>query len=408
MASASRWRSDGPTTPTPSARGRGGVRNASRGGRGRGRDASTSNNSKSSNFLSVPQHAPAPQTPRSTPSPDLLAVPPRTPSRMPMTPNSSPGRRMDLVASVSRSGGIERDGDDLKDWDMQEAYREYIQGKLDAFWKKYPHKEDEGANETRQRIESQENLLILFRKLREGIIASKRSDKFSDDVYSTSLYLSVLFDSARHISAVVPIVISYLSTTPASVSSPEALTLICLLQHLVTSYPSQTAFHTALQAVPLTCFPFDCPERRWVNQLARYLRAGNYTKADQLSGVSFLKLPMAMSDPLAKKAVVHLVEALRVKARETAWRTIRTVYREISISASSQTDSSSDTKAWLLHSLLLRSPKVDEDVSGLEESLQQLNLSSDALDRWLESEQSKGNVAKKEGVEGRWILVRPR
>ncbi|EAU86223.2 hypothetical protein CC1G_03434 [Coprinopsis cinerea okayama7 len=67
--------------------------------------------------------------------------------------------RMELMASVSRSSGLERDGDDLKNYNIQQEYREFIQGKLDGFSKRYPL---EIRSADKQRIEAQENLLILF------------------------------------------------------------------------------------------------------------------------------------------------------------------------------------------------------------------------------------------------------
>ncbi|KAF7299720.1 hypothetical protein HMN09_00977800 [Mycena chlorophos] len=370
MASASRWRSDYPATPTPSPRGR---------GRGRGRGQQQSRES--------------PSTPSR--SSEASAMPFRASSRPPVTPQSSPSRRMDLMASVSRSGGIEKDGDDLKDENVQEEYRVYIQGKLDAFWSKYVGRSEESDEQARQRVEAQENLLILFRKLREGIIASKRVNAFSDEVYASSLYLSILFDSPRNTSAIVPVVLSYLRSRipPQSQSQSQSLALICLLERLVTAYPSQSDFHTSLTGIPTPCFPPECAERRWVRDLARYLGTGNYTRLER----TLRRIP-ALEDPdsLAGKATRHLVAALQSKARESAWRTIRSAYREVTLEISG---------GWLLRSLFLV-PPVRED-EGLDARMEGLGL-DDMLERWLEGESRKGNVVKKEEGTGKWGLSRPR
>ncbi|EJF63242.1 hypothetical protein DICSQDRAFT_145501 [Dichomitus squalens LYAD-421 SS1] len=210
---------------------------------------------------------------------------------------------MELIASVSRSSGLEKDGDALRDARVQEEYRTFIQGKLDDYWKRYPLSSyadlgSEDADAARSRKENQENLLILLRKLREGLLSIKRKDAFALEVYETSLYLAVLFKSPvqttsalSHIFPDLYISIASQSAQPpasASASSatkpsrvisdrekslstslrtekgPEvslpgsalATTLIFLLHHLVTTYPSQVAFHTqvrqlhpALQAV---------------------------------------------------------------------------------------------------------------------------------------------------------------
>nr|GAT49307.1 predicted protein [Mycena chlorophos] len=347
MASASRWRADYPATPTPSPRGR---------GRGRGRGQ--------------PQRV---QSQESTPAPPS-AMPFRASSRPPVTPQSSPSRRMVLMASVSRSGGIEKDGDDGA-------------GKLDAFWSKYVRRPDETDEQARQRVDAQENLLILFRKLREGIIASKRVDAFSDEVYASSLYLSILFDSPRNTSATVSVVLSYLRTR--SPPQSQSLALVCLLERLVAPYPSQSDFHTSLAGIPPPCFPPECAERRWVRDLARYLRTGNYTRVER----TVRRIPL-LEDPLADKTVRHIVAALQTKARESAWRTIRTAYREVTLEVSG---------AWLLRSLFLVPVREDE---GVDARMEGLGL-EDVLEHWLEGESGKGNAVKKEGT-GKWGLSRPR
>ncbi|KAJ7143513.1 hypothetical protein C8R43DRAFT_567934 [Mycena crocata] len=313
-------------------------------------------------------------------------------------PESTPPRRkMEYIASVSRSSGLEKDGDALKDFGVQDEYREFIQGKLDDIWKKYPRKQTETETESPQRIDAQENVLILFRKLREGIISSKRVGKFTLEAYETSLFLAVLFDSPRHISPVIPALMSYIhlpSTEPHRHCNQTIL--VCLLQHLVAAYPSQREFHSYLASVPDAFLPDGSPARIWVTSLARCLRARNYAKMDKLTQLSSLptnELAGSSPDPnqkLSRKTLYHLVDSLRKKAREMTWSVMRSAYRELSC----QVDPDVDTRSWLERSLGLLSniPEV-------------CNVN---LDHWLEAENSLGHVRRKEGIDGRWIVCKPR
>ncbi|KAI0754748.1 hypothetical protein C8Q80DRAFT_1140737 [Daedaleopsis nitida] len=196
-------------------------------------------------------------------------------------------RHMELIASVSRSSGLEKDGDALRDPNVQEEYRAFIQGKVDEYWKRYPWRyprdtSDEAPDARRNRKEMEENLMILFRKLREGLLSVQRRDVFALEVYETSLYLSVLFKSpvqtTSTLSHLFPdlYVRKHTSKPPSSISVPQgsqratsgsesasalgdhgsttaiprsalATTLTFLLHQLVQAFPSQIAFHTQLR-----------------------------------------------------------------------------------------------------------------------------------------------------------------
>ncbi|PIL22744.1 transporter [Ganoderma sinense ZZ0214-1] len=226
-----------------------------------------------------------------------------SPRKLPQHRMFQPGKRhMELIASVSRSSGLEKDGDALRDPKIQQEYRTFIQGKVDEYWKRYPLSLDDSRDETvaaaRNRKENEENLLILFRKLREGLLSTNRRDAFALEVYETSLYLSVLFKSpvqtTSALSHLFPDLyisiasqkaappsdsntpnVATASTTirptpppaapprprhplPIATAAPEsparslagsalATTVILLLHHLATAYPSQTAFYTQLR-----------------------------------------------------------------------------------------------------------------------------------------------------------------
>ncbi|KAJ7625257.1 hypothetical protein DFH06DRAFT_1228978 [Mycena polygramma] len=306
-----------------------------------------------------------------------------------------PRRKMEHIASVSRSSGLEKDGDALKNPDVQNEYRQFIQSKLDDIWAKYPQHPTESETETRQRIDAQENVLILFRKLREGIISSKRVDQFALEVYETSLYLAVIFDSPRHISPVIPALMSYFHL-PSSEPHPNCIitVLVSLLHHLVGAYPSQREFQAYIASVPEPFFPDGSAARAWITSLAGCIRARNYAKIDRLSRCSALPDDAGVSSAaesrqdLPRKALYHLVGSLRNKTREMAWTVLRSAYRELSC----QVDPHLHTREWLERSLVLHSdiPRV----------------CSIDLDEWLDLQNGLGHVRRKDGVDGRWIVCK--
>ncbi|KAJ7451647.1 hypothetical protein FB451DRAFT_1283878 [Mycena latifolia] len=328
-------------------------------------------------------------------------------ARPPGAAAAAPRRKMEHIASVSRSSGLEKDGDALTSFDVQDEYREFIQGKLNDLWKRYPQHPTETEAESRQRIDAQENVLILFRKLREGIISSKRVGRFTLEVYETSLYLAVLFDSPRHISPVIPALLSYFQL-PSTEPHPHCVhtVLVCLLHRLVAEYPSQREFHSQLASVPKGFFPDESPARVWITSLAGCIRARNYTKIDKITQLSALpaddvgispadKMAALSLSPgsdweLQRKALYHLVDSLREKTREMAWTVMRAAYRELSC----QVDPQLDTRSWLGRSLGL--------LGGVP------GASNLDLDQWLERESGLGHVRKKDGVDGRWIVCKLR
>ncbi|KAJ6508365.1 hypothetical protein C8R45DRAFT_967187 [Mycena sanguinolenta] len=312
--------------------------------------------------------------------------------------NALSRRKMELIASVSRSSGLEKDGDALKSFDVQDEYRAFIQEKLDNIWEKYPPNCAESETQTRQRIDAQENVLILFRKLREGILSSQRMDQFTLEVYETSLYLAVLFDSPRHINPVIPALMSYfcLPSTKPDRNHVDPV-LVCLLHQLVTAYPSQREFRASLSSVPASCFADGSSARVWITSLAGCIRTHNYTKIDKLTQIAALPTgdtapssALPQNRELPRKALYHLVASLRSRTREMAWTILRSSYREFSC----QVDPQLNTRPWLDRSLGLRS-----DLPG------QFSI---GLDGWLEQESALGHVRRKDGVEGRWIVCKPR
>ncbi|KAI0647848.1 hypothetical protein C8Q79DRAFT_534888 [Trametes meyenii] len=416
-------------------------------------------------------------------------------------------RRASRWAAASRGGGADcgtmprtHGGDTswvycrLRDPNVQEEYRAFIQTKVDDYWKRYPRRNvpgrgsgdrGPGPGTERHRKETEENLLILFRKLREGLLSAQRRDAFALEAYETSLHLSVLFRSpvqttstlshlfpAFYVPDAHPILSPSASTSTTYVPhapSPSApppstprtalsSTLIFLLHHLVSSYPSQLAFHTQLRqlhpelqqllralgppsrtpSAPASASATSPPHvihaspsppaeggrhasaHAWLADLARCLRRRNYARldalaqrgaferfvADDASSTSGRVAARADDPPngLALEAVGTLVESLVGLARGTAWSVLRTAYREVNLRATvpAGAPSGETTAAWLARSLVLSSNFTDIGPTEVGAPL------IDTVEAWLEERRVKGEARRKEGegMQGRWILVK--
>lgn len=121
---------------------------------------------------------------------------------------------MEMMQSVSRSGGDGAEGDALKNWRTQEKYRQYIAEKVESHYRKYgtplhtlpilpagsaigkdERKENRKGKELAragEELESFGSLVLLFRKLREGVVASGRIDSFAIEVFESSARFAIL------------------------------------------------------------------------------------------------------------------------------------------------------------------------------------------------------------------------
>ncbi|KAK0487588.1 hypothetical protein IW261DRAFT_1448739 [Armillaria novae-zelandiae] len=301
-------------------------------------------------------------------------------------------RPMEYIPSVSRSSGLDKDGDALKDFKVQEEYREFIQEKLNDVWKRFIAEDKETA---KQRIDAQENVLILFRKLREGIYACGRKDKFALEVYETSFHLAVLFNVHRQIGSIIPHLFGdLLRANISSEKDPSATILVCLLYHLVAEYPSQLTYRNFLDSLP-SVFGFkDTSAYAWIKNLSRSIRTRNYVHFELLTRQSALvdivgdryPDPVEFIQHIETLAFYSLVDGLRSRNQSTTWTVLRSAYRELSC------NSESETRAWLTRTLVLHpvtSPKAVADLDG-----------------WLESESLLGHIRRKDGVDGRWIVCK--
>ncbi|OCH85961.1 hypothetical protein OBBRIDRAFT_890823 [Obba rivulosa] len=344
-----------------------------------------------------------------------------------------PGKRyMELVPSVSRSSGLDKDGDALRDLAFQEEYRVFVHGKAEEYWKRFPLGAALNEEDRKQREEVQGNLLILFRKLREGILSTNRRDAFAIEVYESSLYLSVIFKAAAQttstLSHLLPLYTRQsdpAASDAASASTPRqpgaAPVLLALLHALHTTYPSQRGFHEQVRALPPAFLPRSSDAHHWVHDLARCLRRCEYARLERLTELAAFAHfvgdrpgpggPGAAAPDLPLEALRTLVDAIRVQARMTAWRIVRSAYRELACPPASLA-AGSETSMWLVRSLALRSwergdlrdaERVEgSSVEGKEAEMEERRLA----EQWLVARCKEGEVKEKEGVEGRWILLR--
>ncbi|ORX35285.1 hypothetical protein BD324DRAFT_652422 [Kockovaella imperatae] len=115
--------------------------------------------------------------------------------------SSTPGRsggsegmnEMEMMQSVSRSGGDGAEGDALKDWTTQERYRAYIDERIakhHAVFSTQPHSIP--SKDSADELQSLKSIVLLLRKLREGVVASHRIDEFALEVFETSARISIL------------------------------------------------------------------------------------------------------------------------------------------------------------------------------------------------------------------------
>ncbi|KAF9491774.1 hypothetical protein BDN71DRAFT_1497854 [Pleurotus eryngii] len=292
---------------------------------------------------------------------------------------------MELIASVSRSSGLEKDGDTLKDFKIQDDYLHFI-------LKKVAQLSPLGnAERTDKRRNEEENVLILFRKLREGISSSNRQDAFTLNVYETSLFMAAIFDSQKQLNSIVP----QLPSLHDSVSITAHL--ISLVHYLTDQYPRQGVFQQHLDLLPSSFLPRDSEARKWITSVSTSLRTHNYVKFAELTHPdAFLHFVVGEADPsssvnysAARLALQAVVDSLRRRSRDDTWSILRASYREWSCQ-----DGCDWTRTWLEKCLVLRS------VSPRGQNM--------TAEQWLEGHAKDGHVRPKEGIEGRWIVCKPR
>ncbi|KAI0064093.1 hypothetical protein BV25DRAFT_1933830 [Artomyces pyxidatus] len=311
---------------------------------------------------------------------------------------SDRGTNFEHIASVSRSSGLEKDGDTLKNFDVQEEYRVFVQGKVDDYWAKFPRNSDLSESEDRRRAEVQGNLLILFRKLREGISSSKRRDAFAVEVYETSLYLSIIFQAPAQTTSILSHLLPDLYESASTPSSSSATVLLASLHSLVIHYPSQRPYFEWLGTLPRP-YTLTGEPQTWIQDVSRclrrceYLRLGVLTQRATLSHLIEFPPPRSGSpgSELREEAFHTLIGSLRTHARTTAWRIVRNAYREFGLRSPS-------TKTWIARTLLLDGSHPSENEA------QDVEKARDPVDLWFTAREKLGEIGRKEGSEASWLV----
>ncbi|KAH9969753.1 hypothetical protein BC827DRAFT_1162577 [Russula dissimulans] len=290
--------------------------------------------------------------------------------------------KFELIPSISRSSGVEPDGDTLKDPDVQERYREFLQQKLDAYWKRYDSPLNSGGGSDAQKAEVESNILIQFRKLREGISSSKRHDQFA--IEDNSILSPLLPDL-------------YLSVTSPKAESSSGLTVLLASLHMLERhYPSQRAFFDLSKSLPPS-FALRDDHQVWLRELSRSLRRCRYSQFWRLTQKVSLErlIPPETHDHtslppgpgLTVLSLQILVTSLRDHFRLSTWGTVRSAYREFALPIS-------DTAAWLSDVLLLEPDSRKQRADG----------DYDRVQLWFTSRENLGEVVRKGGTDGRWTV----
>ena len=199
--------------------------------------------------------------------------------------------------------------------------------------------------------------------------------------------------------------------------TPVASIVLSSLHFLSIGYPSQSRYLEHLHTLPSSFLPKSHPAKAWLRELTWTLRSHIYSNLEKLTSREACahilerpkdtKIEHARAPPqkysypinLTLEALCTLVDALRNRARDTSWLVLRTAYRELSLPEPSEVDPT-PTREWLCRSLTLHPVKMTGSLTTVDDVT--------LLDKWVESRRAQGDVRPKEGVEGRWIVVKPK
>ena len=226
-------------------------------------------------------------------------------------------------------------------------------------------------------------------------------------VYERSLYLSILFASQKHTVAIIPALLddiyprTYSASTsprPKSTNHLHISLLVSLINHLVTQYPSQILYRQQHASLPRDWIPI--PTSEWLNSLTRSLRSGNYYKIGILTDEEYMMQTLQLHmhadtseagihtqfhNNLSVRAFRIAIDSLLAKVRVTSWRIVKSAYRELWF------EELYNTRRWLCDSLVMDSPR-----------------SSERFEKWLAGAEKLNELRRKEGTQGRWIIMKVR
>ncbi|KAK4690073.1 hypothetical protein P7C73_g28, partial [Tremellales sp. Uapishka_1] len=240
--------------------------------------------------------------------------------------------RMEMLASVSRSGGDGKEGDALKDPETQVEFRRYIDERIEKHYQAFPTPRDcpppRGATDE---LESLGSIVLLFRKVREGVVASHRHDAFAIEAFESSARMSILAGTRPQLlsalSGLVPGLygdnrkgkrkatdVSAAMADLSIDSSSETLhTSLLLLYHLVMS--PRSTFNSLYLQLATPSPPY-----------AHVLRAVRALAAETFDALAYFALLNDSSLSPYERIILSWAEG---DVREQSWERIKKAYMQI-------------------------------------------------------------------------------
>ncbi|GAA5844779.1 hypothetical protein JCM9279_002917 [Rhodotorula babjevae] len=146
---------------------------------------------------------------------------------------------LDMLLSPSRGLLAPDDDDDeasLRNPEVQERFREHVAAKMTRWSTAHPA--GRSAEARKQRMQELGIILLDFRKLREGILSSRRIDSFACEAYTASVLLAIYASNDPQLSSSLPHLVQALHSRPsradsvASTSTAPPASLDTALAHL--------------------------------------------------------------------------------------------------------------------------------------------------------------------------------
>ncbi|KDN49115.1 hypothetical protein RSAG8_02468, partial [Rhizoctonia solani AG-8 WAC10335] len=244
------------------------------------------------------------------------------------------------LPSVSRSSGLEPNGDALRSFETQQEYWDFITEKKSA-------------------------------------------------------YLSILYSSSINVTASFAYLLDAYAVKPETTKIPDlnktGIGLLHFLQSLVDEFPSQRISHCfILGSNGQLCLPRSSAEWSFASDIAMALRRNNWWALEKLTNPQVVDRRLknepwtkptsgsaessseteAVFSELPSRALTHLLGQLRTKVRSSAWPVLRSAYREV-------------VKApWLERSLLVPSEGIGEFMRSAVEKSEAV-VKDTATDVWI-------------------------
>jgi len=299
---------------------------------------------------------------------------------------------MDKILSISRSGDLDKGGNALKSRKVQSEFFAQIEHKINDYLRDFPY-ESQASNPAPAQLAAQENILIQLRKLREGLLSTKRSDLFALQVYELSFYFAVASHSTTHMQSTANTLpgLYRSSTGPVNPQTSKdkrqglAFAIIRLLQSLTETESLGSRYHNRLKEIKSFC-QLDSSSQAWMQELFSSIIKGNFVQSMLFTDSSQVETRIiglglngdTSTQIIAKNALTRTLLDLRDVLRLRVWTILRTAYRQVTIPFDD----------WCRRSLGF------EDDSDMED--------------WLRGREKLDEVCLKPGSTSIWILRRPK